>query len=102
FWQKASKKIFGRSAAQGPGAPGRSGAAGGPAIQVNPRVYRVASHNSKETVEIVSGLKPDVLVLRGCGIIKSAILQIPRVATINPHYALLPAYRGMDVTEWSA
>jgi methionyl-tRNA formyltransferase len=71
-------------------------------IVVNPKMYRVASHNSPETVEIVRSLRPDVIILRGCGIIRKPILDIPKVGTINPHYALLPAYRGMDVTEWSA
>ena len=42
-----------------------------------------------------------MLVLRGCGIVKGGILSLPRYGAINPHYALLPAYRGMEVTEWS-
>ncbi len=65
------------------------------------RVYRVASHNSEECLEIVRKLQPEVLVLRGCLVIRNHILQVPKFGTINPHYALLPAYRGMEVTEWS-
>lgn len=65
-------------------------------------VYHVDSHNSPECVEIVRKLQPKVLMLRGCGIIKKQIIEIPEIGVINPHYALLPAYRGMDVTEWSA
>jgi methionyl-tRNA formyltransferase len=29
------------------------------------------------------------------------MLMVPRLGTINAHYGLLPAYRGMNVTEWS-
>lgn len=72
----------------------------GPAV--SPPVFLVDSHNSPASVEIVRKLRPDVIVLRGCGIIKKPILEIPTKGTINPHYALLPAFRGMDVTEWAA
>jgi len=65
------------------------------------RVYRIASHNSDECLKIVEKLQPEVLVLRGCLIINKGILQVPKFGAINPHYALLPAYRGMEVTEWS-
>src|SRR5262249_26012621 len=62
----------------------------------------VDSHNSPECVELVRSLNPDVLVLRGCGILRRPILETARLGAINPHYAALPAYRGVDVTEWAA
>ncbi len=65
------------------------------------QVYRIASHNSDECLKIVDKLQPEVLFLRGCLIINKAVLQVPKFGTINPHYAFLPAYRGMEVTEWS-
>src|SRR5262245_62180499 len=65
-------------------------------------VLFVDSHNSPECVELVRSLRPDVLVLRGCGILKQPILAAARLGVINPHYAALPAYRGVDVTEWVA
>ena len=46
-------------------------------------------------------LEPDIAVLVGADIVPAPVLQVPRIATINAHYALLPAYRGMNVTEWS-
>jgi folate-dependent phosphoribosylglycinamide formyltransferase PurN len=46
-------------------------------------------------------LDPDLAVLVGADIVPVPVLEIPRIATINAHYALLPAYRGMNVTEWS-
>jgi methionyl-tRNA formyltransferase len=46
-------------------------------------------------------LAPDVLVLVGAPIVPPPLLAVPRLGTVNAHYALLPAYRGMNVTEWS-
>jgi methionyl-tRNA formyltransferase len=46
-------------------------------------------------------LAPDVLVLVGAAIVPAALLAVPRLGTVNAHYGLLPAYRGMNVTEWS-
>ena len=65
-------------------------------------VHFIASHNSDECVQVVKRLQPEVIVLRGCGIVKKQVLAVPTLGTINPHYAVLPAYRGMEVTEWSA
>ena len=64
-------------------------------------VHFVASHNSDECVEVVKRLQPEVIVLRGCGIVQKQVLAVPTLGTINPHYAVLPAYRGMETTEWS-
>lgn len=69
---------------------------------VAPTVHVVDSHNSPACIDIVRSLQPDVIVLRGRGIIKKPILDIPRLGVLNPHYAILPTYRGMDVTEWAA
>jgi folate-dependent phosphoribosylglycinamide formyltransferase PurN len=46
-------------------------------------------------------LAPDLLVLMGADIVPATVLGAPRLGTINAHYGLLPAYRGMNVTEWS-
>lgn len=71
-------------------------------VETNPKVYHFKSHNSSECVERLRELSPDVIVLRGCGILKPAVLDVAKIGVINPHYALLPDFRGMDVTEWSA
>ncbi len=44
---------------------------------------------------------PDLLALTGADIVPASVLAVPRIGTINAHYGLLPAYRGMNVTEWS-
>jgi hypothetical protein len=46
-------------------------------------------------------LGPELLILMGADIVPAAVLAVPRLGTINAHYGLLPAYRGMNVTEWS-
>ncbi|MFV0387767.1 MAG: formyltransferase family protein [Pyrinomonadaceae bacterium] len=66
-----------------------------------PQVYHFKSHNSLECAAKVKELGADVIVLRGCGILKQQVLDSPKLGVINPHYALLPNFRGMDVTEWS-
>jgi folate-dependent phosphoribosylglycinamide formyltransferase PurN len=45
--------------------------------------------------------KPQILILAGAPIVPASVLAIPSILSINPHYALLPRYRGMSVTEWS-
>lgn len=67
-----------------------------------PPVLLVPSHNSSMTVDLVRALSPDVIVLRGCGIIQWPILEIPTLGTMGLHDAALPAFRGRDVTEWAA
>jgi methionyl-tRNA formyltransferase len=69
--------------------------------EVSPAVYFIKSHNSPKCVEILKKIAPDLIVLRGCGIIKKQVLDVPKIGVINPHYAKLPDFRGMDVTEWS-
>lgn len=66
-----------------------------------PGQYEVESHNSSACVTLVRSLKPDVIILRGCGILKWPILEIPKWGTIVSHGAELPTYRGLDVTEWA-
>lgn len=71
-------------------------------VPTSPNVYHFGSHNSPECIDKVKQLSPDVIVLRGCGIIKKEMLDTPKIGVINPHYAFLPDFRGMDVTEWAA
>ena len=44
---------------------------------------------------------PDLLLLAGADIVPAAVLEVPAKGAINPHYGLLPTYRGMNVAEWS-
>jgi len=64
-------------------------------------VLRHRKLGDADTLEALRAQQPDLLVLTGADIVPRAVLEIPRVGTINAHYGLLPAYRGMNVTEWS-
>jgi methionyl-tRNA formyltransferase len=68
---------------------------------VHPPVYPVHSHNSARCAELLRSLAPDIVFLRGCGIIKREILEIPRIGVLNAHYGTLPKYRGVYATEWA-
>jgi folate-dependent phosphoribosylglycinamide formyltransferase PurN len=64
----------------------------------------VATHRRLGDQGCVADLRafgPDVAVLLGADIVPAAVLEIPRVGTVNAHFGLLPCYRGMNVTEWS-
>jgi methionyl-tRNA formyltransferase len=45
--------------------------------------------------------KPDILVYTGGGILRRALLEIPRLGVVNTHAGVLPRYRGMNVVEWA-
>ncbi len=57
---------------------------------------------SKETIEILRGLDPDLIVVVAYGqILPEAVLQIPRLGCINVHASLLPKYRGAAPIQWA-
>lgn len=64
-------------------------------------VIRVSSFSDTTTVAAVGALRPDLAIQAGCGILREAILAIPRLGTLNAHMGMLPRYRGMNVTEWT-
>lgn len=64
-------------------------------------VHRHRSIHDEDLRRSLAATAPDVLVLAGADIVPPEVLAIPEVATINPHYGLLPRYRGMNVAEWS-
>ncbi|MDQ3632456.1 MAG: formyl transferase [Actinomycetota bacterium] len=64
----------------------------------------VSLHDRLGDPECLASLRradPDLIILAGADIIPRAVLEIPRLGTLNAHYGLLPRYRGMNVTEWS-
>lgn len=59
------------------------------------RVHYVPSHNSPECERVLRDEGVDVLVLSTDAIIRSRILAIPRVATLNAHPGWIPRHRGV-------
>lgn len=57
--------------------------------------------NSPETVGRVAALKPDLLLLCGCSIVKKELLSLPRLGALNLHGGLAQRYRGVWTTLWA-
>ena len=59
-------------------------------------IFYVDSHNGPDCHNILKARNVDVLLLMTDCIIKSTILKIPNVATLNAHPGWIPKYRGLD------
>ena len=57
--------------------------------------------NSKEVLDTIREMTPDVIVLAGYGkIVKGDFLRIPHTMTVNLHGGKLPNYRGSSPINW--
>jgi methionyl-tRNA formyltransferase len=61
----------------------------------------VSDFNEPSSVEIISGLKPDLIVFTGGGIVRQELLEIPRLGILNCHMGILPKYRGSFPFVWA-
>lgn len=58
-------------------------------------VYQPEKVRAQEFIDVLEGLKPDVIVVAAFGqIIPKSILDMPKFGCINIHASLLPKYRG--------
>lgn len=64
-------------------------------------IVTVDSLSSAEGLAAVHALRPDLLIHAGAGILRAPLLALPRLGTLNAHMGILPAHRGMNVTEWA-
>ncbi len=72
------------------------------ALKYNLPVYQPRKVREPEFVELLRGLKPDVMVVAAFGqIITKEILEMPKYGCINVHASLLPAYRGAAPIQWA-
>ena len=62
--------------------------------------HTVTDHNDQEALSILRAGYPDIIVFTGGGLIRKALLEIPKIGVMNCHMGILPMYRGMDVVEW--
>ena len=98
---RGSVGYTGRGAAPGDGSPTRRRSL---ASWARARDIPVMLHRRLTDPECADSLRrfdPELLLLTGADIVPESLLDIPPRGTLNPHYGLLPAYRGMNVTEWS-
>jgi phosphoribosylglycinamide formyltransferase 1 len=64
-------------------------------------VHRVSSVNAAETIALLRGLDPDVVVVNGTGIISSEVLTSVDAPFINTHTGITPSYRGVHGGYWA-
>ena len=65
-------------------------------------VYYVRNHSSDPCVRLVKDLGIDILVNAGTPrILKSNILEAPKIGVVNCHPGLLPKFRGCTCVEWA-
>ncbi len=65
-------------------------------------VFTPQSINTAEALEMLRGWQPDVAVVAAYGqILRSTVLDIPRLGCINVHTSLLPRYRGAAPIQWA-
>ena len=72
------------------------------ALEHNIPVFQPQTLRNEETVELIKGFQPDVIVVVAYGkILKENVLTIPKYGCVNGHASLLPKYRGSAPIQWS-
>lgn len=61
----------------------------------------VGDHNSPACREVLADFGPDLLVLGGTRILRSPILAVPPLGTVNAHPGILPWLRGSSSVAWA-
>lgn len=64
-------------------------------------VIEVSSLRDERDLAQLRSAAFDLFVTAGAGILRTPLLAIPRLGTINAHMGRLPEMRGMNVAEWS-
>ena len=64
-------------------------------------VVHVGALDAAQTITAIQALQPDIAINAGTGILRKALLAVPRLGTLNAHMGVLPVYRGMNVAEWA-
>tara|TARA_Y100001958_G_C21244679_1_gene573951 strand:- start:2454 stop:3215 length:762 start_codon:yes stop_codon:yes gene_type:complete len=59
------------------------------------------SFNSTQFLEKISFIKPKLIILAGCRILKGEILKSSKLGIINAHPGKIPDFRGSDVVLWA-
>jgi folate-dependent phosphoribosylglycinamide formyltransferase PurN len=64
-------------------------------------IRKVYDINDQDVVTEIEKLNPDVIIDFGTGIIKPAIIRIPKLGVFNVHRGILPQHRGWDSDLWA-
>lgn len=71
------------------------------ALEYGLPVYQPVKVRDPEFIEVLKGLKPDIMVVVAFGqILPGAVLDIPPLGCVNIHASLLPRYRGSAPIQW--
>lgn len=65
------------------------------------RIRHVRDIHDKTVLESVRDLAPDLGLVYGAPVLKSALFTIPRFGTLGIHHGRLPDYRGKKTTFWA-
>lgn len=72
------------------------------ALRLGLRVEQPERIRTPEVIALLSGLRPEAMVVVGYGkIIPQSIIDIPPHGVINVHASLLPKYRGAAPIQWA-
>jgi len=62
---------------------------------------QIGDINASRTLDAVRRIDPDLIAIAAFGqILREGIIEVPRLACINLHPSLLPAYRGPNPFYW--
>lgn len=65
------------------------------ALELGLEVFQPENINSKESIEKLKNINPDIIIVTAYGqILKKEILEMPKYGCINIHASILPKYRG--------
>lgn len=67
----------------------------------NIKLIVVNDINSDKSINMLTKIKPDILINAGAGIYKQTIVKTVSIGILNAHMGFLPYFRGMNVLEWS-
>jgi methionyl-tRNA formyltransferase len=65
------------------------------------KTYRVRTVNTKEAKDIITGYKPDLGIVFGCGKIGLEVINSVKDGLINVHRGIAGKYRGLDSDLWA-
>ncbi len=72
------------------------------ALQAGIPVLQPTAIRTKEFLETIQDLRPDLIVVTAYGrILPGSLLNLPPMGTINVHGSLLPKYRGAAPIQWA-
>ena len=71
------------------------------AVELGVPVYQFERLRNEEGLACLRALAPDIVVTAAFGqILSQALLDVPKMGTVNVHASLLPAYRGAAPINW--